>query len=571
MKLNKKSKRLGIYIFYDKDNIIDDYVIYMLKDLNKAVDNIIFVSNSKISKEEEKKLNGLNIEINIRENIGLDAGAFKYVYDKYKREYLCQYDEVLLLNDTFYGPFKPFKEIINEMNDKDIDFWGLTANFDSKDGTGKAIDKFIHSHVQTFFVAYRRSVLESTFFNKYWKKYNINKNNSFENVVNYHESYFTYLLEKNGFKWDTYVNLNHFKKDIIKYNYNIYGYSAYTLLKYYNCPFIKRKNFVFNKIDSLYINDGMDTKRALDYIKNNTNYDLRLIFNNLKRIYSSYDLYRGLSLNYLVEENKNKYNKKLIIANIEDLDSYLFSMPYFNNIKECDKLIFTSNTNVNKKYDIKYVDNLYKYINKNRKELMQKYDYICLLNLYDEVKCFQEVVDSKLSRLLDNTIKSDEYINGVIDILKDDFVDILFTPESIHNKNINNITGKYNNDIISKIENNNNIKLIGNSINKSFDGLWIKSSVLNKNINLNISYSEYLSIFELLYDNNYGRIYNKSYLENDILSFEEVYKYSMYNEKVEMSFPNKMFINSANPFRVLFRYIVPLNVRKRLKQILKIK
>ena len=135
MKLNKKSKRLGIYIFYDKDNIIDDYVIYMLKDLNKAVDNIIFVSNSKISKEEEKKLNGLNIEINIRENIGLDAGAFKYVYDKYKREYLCQYDEVLLLNDTFYGPFKPFKEIINEMNDKDIDFWGLTANFDSKDGT----------------------------------------------------------------------------------------------------------------------------------------------------------------------------------------------------------------------------------------------------------------------------------------------------------------------------------------------------------------------------------------------------------------------------------------------------
>ena len=234
MKLSKKSKRLGVFIFYDRDNIIDDYVIYMLDSLNEAVNKILFVSNCELSDEETKKLDKYNIDINIRENIGLDAGAFKYVYDKYGKDYLNEYDELILLNDTFFGPFKPFKDIINEMNNKDLDFWGLTANFDSPDGTKKAIDGFIHSHIQTYFIAYRKSVLESDFFNNYWSKYNINKNNSFEDVVNHHESYFTYRLEQEGFKWDTYINLEHYKNENMKYNYNIYGYSSYTLLKYFN-------------------------------------------------------------------------------------------------------------------------------------------------------------------------------------------------------------------------------------------------------------------------------------------------------------------------------------------------
>ena len=47
MKLMDNSSRLGIFIFYDKDNIIDDYVIYMLDSLTEAVNELIIVSNSK--------------------------------------------------------------------------------------------------------------------------------------------------------------------------------------------------------------------------------------------------------------------------------------------------------------------------------------------------------------------------------------------------------------------------------------------------------------------------------------------------------------------------------------------
>lgn len=571
MVLKNDAKRLGVFIFFDKDNIIDDYVLYMLDSLNDAVDKILFVSNSKLSEKELSKLKKYNIDINVRDNIGLDAGAFKYVYDKYGSELFSSYDEVILLNDTFFGPFKPFKNIINEMAAKDIDFWGLTANYDSKDGTGTAIDGFIHSHIQTYFVAYRKTILESEFYKRYWTNYNINKNKSFEDVVNHHESYFTYLLEKEGFKWDTYLNLEHYKKDFKKYNYNIYGYSAYTLLKYYNCPFIKRKNFVFLRVDALYLNDGMDTKRALEYIKNNTNYDVNLIYKNIKRIYKPHDLYQGLNLNFIVHENNKKSKNVAIIANIHDEDSYKYSLEYFERIN-CDKLIFTNNIELSEKYDIKYTTNLYKNLRNDKNKLVKEYDYICLLNLNDESNNFQEVADSKLIRTLDNTIFNDKYVNGIINIFENDFVDMLFTPPAINNKNIMNITGKIKNDKLMDVMSRNDIKLSQDDFSKSCDSVWIKSNILNNMPNIDIDFEEYLCLFEILHNDVYGKIYNEMYLESDILNMETICKYSMYANKIKMSFPNLMPINdNSNLFRRIFRKYIPLSFRRKLKKGLSLK
>ena len=572
MKLSKKSKRLGVFIFYDRDSIIDDYVLYMLDSLDKAVDNILFVSNCELNDEEIKKLDKYNLDINIRENIGLDAGAFKYVYDKYGKDYLSEYDELILLNDTFFGPFKPFKNIINEMNDKDLDFWGLTANFDSPDGTKKAIDGFIHSHIQTYFIAYRKSILESDFFNNYWSKYNINKNNSFEDVVNHHESYFTYLLEKEGFKWDTYINLDHYKNENMKYNYNIYGYSSYTLLKYFNCPFIKRKNFVFNKVDALYLNDGMDTSNSLKWIKENTNYDINMIYKNIIRLYKPYDIYQSLNLNYIVEKlEKNKKAKTLVIANIKDENAYDLSSLYFNNLKNSDISLYTENKELSDKYNISYTDNLYNNLMNEKDELIKKYDYICLLNLKDENTSFQEIVDSNIIRTLENTVNSDSFVNGVIDIFENNIINILFTPESFHNKNIMNITGATKKNIIKKLNERLNKNIKTNKLIKSFDGIWIRSEVLNNINENNITYEELLSLFEMFDENDiYGKMYNRKYIKNDILSLEVICNYCLYSNKSKLSFPNKMvYSDNASYFRRVFRVVVPLSVRKKMKKVLK--
>lgn len=575
MVLSKTSKRLGVFVFFDKDSIIDDYVIYLLDSLNDAVNKIIFVSNCNLSKQEIQKLDKYkNIDVNIRENKGLDAGAFKFVYDKYGKDYICEYDELILLNDTFFGPFKPFKQIINEMNKDDIDFWGLTANYDSPDGTKKAIDGYIHSHIQTYFIAYRKSILSSDFFNDYWNKYNINKNNSFETVVNNHESYFTYLLEKEGFKWDTYINLDHYKNDNMKYNYNIYGYSSYTLLKYFNCPFIKRKNFVFNKVDALYINDGMDTSNALKWIKENTDYDINMIYKNIIRLYSPYDIYQSLNLNYIIDKiEKNKKAKTAIIANINDDNAYNLSKLYFDNISICDKYLYTENKELSKSInELTYTDNLYKKIMKLKKELIEKYDYVCFLNLKDENTSFQEIVDSSIIRTLENTINSDSFVNGVIDVFENNIIDILFTPESFHNKNIMNITGANKYKIVKKLNDRTSKNITSNKLIKSFDGLWIRSEVLNNIVQDDITYEELIALFEIFIKNRiYGKMYNRKYIKNDILSLEVICNYCLHSNKAKLSFPNRMtYVDNAGPLRRLFRRIVPLSIRKKLKILFKI-
>lgn len=572
MKITEKSKRLGIFVFYDRDFIIDDYVIYMLDSFNAAVDNIIFVSNVELSESELKKLDKYNIDINIRENKGLDAGAFKFVYDKYGADYLSSYDELILMNDTFFGPFKPFKDIINDMNNRDLDFWGLTANYESKDGTGRAKDGFIHSHIQTFFVAYRQSVLKSNFFNNYWKKYNINKNNSFVDVVNNHESYFTYLLEKEGFKWDTYVDLKHYKKDERKYNYNVYGYSAYGLIKYFGCPFIKRKNFVFDKNCALYMNDGLDTKRALEYIKDNELYDINMIYKNIKRLYKPYDLYQGLNLNYVVHdaENYNSNFKSVIIANVCDVNAYKLSEPYFSSINNSHVLLFTENLEISKLLNIKYEQSIVNYIINNKHSLINKYDNICLLHLDDNYNGFQEVIDSNIIRVLDNMVKSDKYINGVTNILNSSIVDILFAPESLHNKNIMNLNGrkkfllKQSTDCKDIIDDDNS-KII-----KSFNGVWLKSSVLNDIDKTGFSFEQFIGLFDILTNNLYGKVYSEEYIENDVIVFENILSSLLYNKDLEMSYPNKMsFIDGSSFFRKVFRNIVPFALRKKLKRLVR--
>ena len=48
-------KRLCIFAHYDKDNLIDDYVIYYLRELKKSFNKIIFVSDSDYQKKKQIK------------------------------------------------------------------------------------------------------------------------------------------------------------------------------------------------------------------------------------------------------------------------------------------------------------------------------------------------------------------------------------------------------------------------------------------------------------------------------------------------------------------------------------
>ena len=122
-------KRLGIFVFYDKEVIIYEYVIYLLKSLETVCERLVVISNGKLRKEERAKIGVCTHEILTRENKGYDVGAYKEVIINYLGfDEICKYDELVLMNDTVYGPFIPMKDMFEEMQSRECNFRGITKH-----------------------------------------------------------------------------------------------------------------------------------------------------------------------------------------------------------------------------------------------------------------------------------------------------------------------------------------------------------------------------------------------------------------------------------------------------------
>ena len=107
----KKVKRLIAYFIYDKQGIVDDYIIYMLCALKEHSSEIAVVVNGKLTSESREKLNQVTPVVMVRENKGLDVWAYKTVLDYYGWDKLVTYDEVIMMNFTIMGPVYPLSEM----------------------------------------------------------------------------------------------------------------------------------------------------------------------------------------------------------------------------------------------------------------------------------------------------------------------------------------------------------------------------------------------------------------------------------------------------------------------------
>ena len=156
-------KRLCIFAHYDRDNLIDDYVIYYLKALKQLCNKIIFVSDSDLSKKETDKIIDLVDYVQAFNHGEYDWGSYKYGYFIAKENYLLQgMDEVLFCNDSVYGPVFPLEPIFEKMsNDNDCDFWGM---FKNQDGIEKGSRE---PHLQSWFLLLKKNVVDSDLFDDF--------------------------------------------------------------------------------------------------------------------------------------------------------------------------------------------------------------------------------------------------------------------------------------------------------------------------------------------------------------------------------------------------------------------
>ena len=129
MILDVKSKnRCVVFLFYDKDGIVDQYVLDMLDDLRENAAFVYVAVNGVITPEGRARLARHSDEVFCRVNAGFDVGGYRDAIFNLGFRELAKYDELVLMNYTFFAPLYPFREMFETMNPKDLDFWGITKH-----------------------------------------------------------------------------------------------------------------------------------------------------------------------------------------------------------------------------------------------------------------------------------------------------------------------------------------------------------------------------------------------------------------------------------------------------------
>ena len=122
--MNKK--RFAVYCFYDSKGIAGEYVFYYLEALKKVVDYIYVVANCQIEEKSLERLQQLADRVDQRDNCGFDAYAYRQALSR-SGELLCDYDELVFSNNSFYGPVYPLEELFDKMSGSGksggADFW----------------------------------------------------------------------------------------------------------------------------------------------------------------------------------------------------------------------------------------------------------------------------------------------------------------------------------------------------------------------------------------------------------------------------------------------------------------
>ncbi len=176
--------RLALYAHYSSSDGLALYVLHFLRELRELGFQICFISNSPIPPPREPELRELCDKIIQRENTGYDFAMWKRALAEYE---LAQFDELLLTNSSIVGPFHPLKPLWERAAAFPCDFWGLTDN-----------DEFTR-HLQSYFLVFRRKVLEDPCFQAFWRS--VLPFHDKEAAVASYEIGLSKWLEQHGFKW----------------------------------------------------------------------------------------------------------------------------------------------------------------------------------------------------------------------------------------------------------------------------------------------------------------------------------------------------------------------------------
>jgi len=279
---HESARRACLLAAFDPQNIIADYVVYLVKELSKFAD-VYYYADNNMADSEFAKLKGLTKYAKGAKHGHYDFGSWAFIIKDIGYEKLAGYDELLLVNDAMFGPMSPLGPVFEEMEAKNVDAWALCGN------------KFMMS----FFINLKKSVFTHPDFKYFFD--NIKAEGDKSVVIKKYEQGLSRLVKDNGFSSAVYID-GKAAKAFYKKNRKEVWRQIKAVVPFWARPFIKKispdkvrlydDDFILPlmmkmpvlKKASLLMGNGILGGFYPYFVKENSDYPVELIGNYFKRL-----------------------------------------------------------------------------------------------------------------------------------------------------------------------------------------------------------------------------------------------------------------------------------------------
>lgn len=246
-----------LYAHYNAKQEVSSYVFVFLKQIQELGFDIIFISNSAVQQRYRQQLEvQFGCTVIERENKGNDFGAWQHAINN--RLIPEGTEQLLLTNDSIFGPLFDLEPFFQQMSEASPDYWGFT---DSIQGGW---------HLQSYFLCLSRKVFTSHAFHTVFSQDfgNITK----KEIIRNGEILLSQTLQTAGFEGKTVIRYDDLARARnVTEKHNPTHYFWRDLIEKYRFPFIKKDLLIENP------EDFPDILDAYDLIAQVSSYNLDLV------------------------------------------------------------------------------------------------------------------------------------------------------------------------------------------------------------------------------------------------------------------------------------------------------
>lgn len=438
MQVKQAKKRLGIFFFYEENGVVDEYITYLLKGIKSSLNRLVIICNGKLTSEGRAVFKRYSFDIIVRENTGFDAAAYKMAMEYVGWKKMKEYDEVILFDHTIMGPVYPFEDMFEEMDNRELDFWGITkCGEEILEPSGYSKYVYQPQHIQKHFIVFRKSLVNSLDFRLFWEE--MPEIISYDDSIRFFEAAFTRVFEQKGFTWDVYVNTDEYKGVTVFPLLNC----AAELLRDKKCPIFSR-NIFLQSYDHVLVNTlGQPTVELMNCLKEETDYPVDYIWDYLLRTCHQADLVRILHLDYILSSHSHTEEAEAYAADkkvalimhlyypdlIEESYSYALSMP-----ETADVYVTTNSQEKKKQIEAVFDKNRFHHLevrvieNRGRdvssvlvgvKDVIMNYDIACFVHDKKTMQINPGTVGAGFYyKCFKNTLYNKEFVYNVLDTFR---------------------------------------------------------------------------------------------------------------------------------------------------------